>query len=205
MNTQSTNKGIHTGTIGARIREERKRLRLSQEAFAKEVGVHRRTQINYESGERNPDTAYLAALAAARVDVGYVLTGQSASIERQAYAHFMAVVQEALELVPYDAEMQAAFAQVAEDTRAFWEGDENAGPKGDAAVHALLKKSPVLMLDARQLEDLIEKLEFVIESKGVAISASDKARAILHLFREIKKPGAQLDFKAVEAAILSWR
>lgn len=204
MSTQSTDKRIHSDTIGARIREERKRLGLSQVAFAQAVGVHRRTQVNYESGERNPDTDYLAALAVAHVDVGYVLTGLPDSIERQAYAHFIAVVQETLELMTCDAEIQAALTQVAADIRAFWNGDKNAGQKGDAAIRALLKKSPVLMLDARQLEDLIEKLEFVIESKGVVITVGDKARAILHLFREIKKPGARLDLKAVEAAIRSW-
>ena len=49
--------------IGARIREERLRLGLSQAAFAKLLGVHRRTQINYEHGERKPDTDYLGSLA----------------------------------------------------------------------------------------------------------------------------------------------
>lgn len=33
-------------------------------------------QINYEKGERQPDAAYLAAIAAAGADVLYILTGQ---------------------------------------------------------------------------------------------------------------------------------
>ena len=59
-----------------RLREERERLALSQQALAEKCGVTARSQRNYESGERNPDSAYLAAIAAAGADVLYVLTGQ---------------------------------------------------------------------------------------------------------------------------------
>ncbi len=59
-----------------RLREERERLGLSQEKFGALGGVLKRAQINYEKGERNPDSAYLSAIAAAGVDVLYVLTGQ---------------------------------------------------------------------------------------------------------------------------------
>lgn len=59
-----------------RLREERERLGLSQEKFGALGGVLKRAQINYEKGERNPDSAYLTAIAAAGVDVLYVLTGQ---------------------------------------------------------------------------------------------------------------------------------
>lgn len=37
-------------------------------------------QINYEKGKRKPDAEYLAAIAAAGVDVLYVLTGQRSQI-----------------------------------------------------------------------------------------------------------------------------
>jgi len=63
-------------SIGAKLRAERKRLGLSQQALAELCGVTARSQRNYESGERLPDAAYLAALAAAGVDVGHVLHGQ---------------------------------------------------------------------------------------------------------------------------------
>lgn len=63
-------------SIGARLREERNRLGLSQEAFGAIPGVTKQAQIRYEKGERHPDTLYLAAIAAAGVDVLYVLTGQ---------------------------------------------------------------------------------------------------------------------------------
>ena len=59
-----------------RIREAREALGLSQQALAEKCGVTARSQRNYESGERNPDAAYLAAFASAGADVLYVITGQ---------------------------------------------------------------------------------------------------------------------------------
>lgn len=62
--------------ISDRLREERVRLGLSQIEFGEIGGVKKLAQINYEKGERNPDSAYLAAIATAGADVLYVLTGQ---------------------------------------------------------------------------------------------------------------------------------
>jgi transcriptional regulator with XRE-family HTH domain len=59
-----------------RLREERERMGLSQEALGALGGVQKRAQINYEKGERQPDSAYLAAIAAAGADVLYILTGR---------------------------------------------------------------------------------------------------------------------------------
>lgn len=39
-------------------------------------GVQRGAQINYEAGKRSPDWDYLALVAAAGVDVQYVITGK---------------------------------------------------------------------------------------------------------------------------------
>lgn len=65
-------------TIGERLREERERLGMNQTAFAAQGGVQKRAQINYEAGERHPDAAYLAAVAAAGIDIQYVVTGMRA-------------------------------------------------------------------------------------------------------------------------------
>ena len=62
--------------ISDRLREERTRLGLNQIEFGELGGVKKLAQINYEKGERNPDSAYLAAIAAAGADVLYILTGQ---------------------------------------------------------------------------------------------------------------------------------
>lgn len=62
-------------SLGDRLREERERLELSQEAFGEAGGVKKLAQRNYEKGNRQPDAAYLTAIAAIGVDVMYVLTG----------------------------------------------------------------------------------------------------------------------------------
>ena len=58
-----------------RLKEAREELGLSQQAFAERCGIAARSQRNYESGERSPDSVYLAALVEMGVDVLYLLTG----------------------------------------------------------------------------------------------------------------------------------
>lgn len=48
---------------------------MTQTAFAVACGVQKTSQINYESGEREPKTGYLGCAAALGVDVQYVNTG----------------------------------------------------------------------------------------------------------------------------------
>ncbi len=67
--------GSQMDTIGSRIRDERSRLGLSQTAFADLAGQKKNSQINYEADKRSPDGTYLAAIAAAGVDITFVLTG----------------------------------------------------------------------------------------------------------------------------------
>jgi transcriptional regulator with XRE-family HTH domain len=61
--------------IGARLKEERGRLDLSQSDFGELGGVKKLTQIAYEQGGRVPDARYLVALAEQGVDIAYVLLG----------------------------------------------------------------------------------------------------------------------------------
>jgi len=63
-------------TIGERLKEERSRLKLSQTDLGAIGGVGKTTQINYEKDAGSPDGRYLAAVAAAGVDVLYVVTGE---------------------------------------------------------------------------------------------------------------------------------
>lgn len=64
--------------IGRRLREERSRLCLSQEDVAQVGGVNRNTQGSYERGSRNPDSAYLYAVAQLGIEVNFVITGKRA-------------------------------------------------------------------------------------------------------------------------------
>ncbi|WP_374041238.1 helix-turn-helix domain-containing protein [Klebsiella pneumoniae] len=61
--------------IGNRLREERERLGLSQPAMGEIGGVKKLTQLNYEKGERVPDSTYLNAVAKIGVDIQFVVTG----------------------------------------------------------------------------------------------------------------------------------
>lgn len=80
--------------IGATLAEERKRLGLSQTQFAAIPGVTRKTLFGYETGERVPDAAALAAWAAIGVDIAYVITGLPAKAHRK-----LAAVSQASQLL----------------------------------------------------------------------------------------------------------
>ncbi|WP_343675920.1 helix-turn-helix transcriptional regulator [Paraburkholderia heleia] len=60
-----------------RLKQERRRLRLSQAELANAGGVQKHAQLNYEKGLRCPDASYLAGVAEAGVDVLYLLTGRT--------------------------------------------------------------------------------------------------------------------------------
>ena len=62
-------------SIFNRLKEERKRLGHNQPDFGELGGVKKLAQINYEKGERKPDSAYLARIASAGADVQYIITG----------------------------------------------------------------------------------------------------------------------------------
>jgi transcriptional regulator with XRE-family HTH domain len=62
--------------LGARLKEERKSLGLSQQQFAAIGGVEANAQGKYESGERTPRSDYLVALGFKGVDILYLLSGQ---------------------------------------------------------------------------------------------------------------------------------
>lgn len=62
-----------------RLKEERKRLGLKGGQLAQLGGVSAVSQSCYEKGKQLPGATYLAAIAAAGVDVQYVLTGQRSS------------------------------------------------------------------------------------------------------------------------------
>ncbi|MFI2817894.1 XRE family transcriptional regulator [Vreelandella piezotolerans] len=64
-----------------RLKIERQRLGLSQDEFARQAGVSKRAQANYESGERHPKADYLETIHSFGVDTNFIVTGER--IERQ--------------------------------------------------------------------------------------------------------------------------
>lgn len=63
-------------SVGLRLKEERKRLGLTQEAMGVACGVSKRTQIFYETDSVGASAAYLAAAHDLGADVTYLLTGK---------------------------------------------------------------------------------------------------------------------------------
>lgn len=61
--------------FGSRLREERKRLGLTQARFASDVGISTPTQVGYELGSRTPDAHYLTAVERMGADEHYIRTG----------------------------------------------------------------------------------------------------------------------------------
>lgn len=68
--------------FGLRLREERQRLQLSTQQLAELGGVARVSQSHYEVGRSLPDAAYLSAVHVAGVNIGYLLTGSRAALQR---------------------------------------------------------------------------------------------------------------------------
>jgi len=69
--------------LGERLREERKRCGLSQQAIAMLGGVQPNAQGHYESGNRTPRADYLTNVSGT-IDIGYVVTGSKTSGESSA-------------------------------------------------------------------------------------------------------------------------
>jgi transcriptional regulator with XRE-family HTH domain len=61
--------------FGERLKAERKRLEMTQQAMADACGVSKRQQLYYEA-DQWPGGAYLASAAGLGVDVAFVLTGR---------------------------------------------------------------------------------------------------------------------------------
>lgn len=60
---------------GSRLRQERKRVGLTQVQVATAVGISPPTQVGYELGSRTPDINYLTDVEQLGVDGRYVRTG----------------------------------------------------------------------------------------------------------------------------------
>lgn len=62
--------------IGARLREERERMGLSQETLGSRIGTTGRTIKKYEGNETSPRATELLQLSGLGADVFYIVTGK---------------------------------------------------------------------------------------------------------------------------------
>ena len=195
-----------------RLKEERKRLGLSQGEFAALLEIHRNTQARYERGEREPDTAYLSALSKAGVDIGYVLTGNRGDdkdAEIKGYIHVIDFLQGYLGLGKgaLAREFEEAAHASFEGAMLWWQNpDKNgeAAERADDKLRAVFQKSPALGMTRSELEDLLGKIEFTQSAKGLNLSSTNKAQVIFDLWREEKEKGKTSDYERVDEAIRRW-
>lgn len=185
--------------IGDRLREERERLRLSQADFAEKAGVHRNTQVRYESDKREPDSSYLEAIRALGIDVDYVLFGhpnaeapvecpflQSRGIERPF------TLDECRRTASGRGRFGGSIASA--HGQACPECPKNPIKRGPSIESSLPD------VDGRLLENVLEALEVVLARKGVALAPPKKARTTAMLYRVAKASG-RVDPKMVEDAV----
>ncbi|GAA5100521.1 XRE family transcriptional regulator [Wohlfahrtiimonas larvae] len=61
--------------VGLRLKEARELLNMTQKKFSELAGISPNAQVNYEKGERKPDTQYLSNIAKLGCDIQYIVTG----------------------------------------------------------------------------------------------------------------------------------
>lgn len=95
--------------FGEKVKKARTDLGMSQETFAKAIGVSLRTVTNYETGDRHPKKRELYAKMAEvlKVDVNYLLTEDEAFILDAAGKYGPSGSRQAQELI---AEVSGLFA-----------------------------------------------------------------------------------------------
>lgn len=192
--------------LGERIKQERKRLELSQTACAALGNASKGSQISWEKGLASPNANVLSAWAAAGFDVVFLLTGEPTEkkladmqLERDGWREVVRKFQFFLQLHQYDADLYEAFLFACEDVRTKWRADGGSNKSFDP-IEKILGKSPVLMMDRGKLEDLIERLEFTLSVNEIKLSPSGKAFAIMNIYEASKKGDGRISLEMIQAA-----
>ncbi len=201
--------------FGERLKEERARLGLSQSAFAKRLGIHRNTQIKYESGERYPDSSYMDASRKIGVDIYYLHSGIR---EENRENHHIAAddlargVYEALGFTRD--EVRAAELELAVLVDAEFEPGGGCCEDGWESVTVprfvseFLSRSPVLSMEkvhqnffsADLLTLVLEGIEGASSACCQQITPAKKAQAAAMLYRAFKASG-KVDKAMIEEAV----
>jgi len=194
--------------IGERLREERERLGLSQDAFAAKVGIHRNTQNKYEKGSRSFDMAYLHAIKGIGVDFVYVLDGIRATTARH-YEALQIFCRALLDALGYSARESAEIGDAAIDkVRTYGEPldswiDEPVAMR-ELAIKTI-RESPYfcrLRLEDMEatLSDALELVEQAAQRAGASLSPTKRAQAVMMLYRQAAKTG-RVDIDLAEMVV----
>jgi len=201
--------GSLTG-VGKRIAEERKRLGLSQAAFAQKVGVSLSSQKRYESGERVPDSSYLEWIILFGIDISYLLTGSrqkgsdnfidefNSVLFMPAFLAFNKITTDDLKSIVKTAEAIASDpvnvmlspdeslkiyeTKITELTTEFLEIRSKS-----------LADTELLEIDISKLALILEALDLRIEELGKTITSVKKAQVAAILYRSLKNNTIEKD------------
>lgn len=189
------------GTVGGRLRLERKRLGLTQAALAAELGLHRLTQMNYESGSTEPPASYLRSLRRLGMDDVFIQSGVRAEP-----SHVQSNLAERL-LLELCVALQIPMETVNATILALSKGGVHAEFR--AHLNALLRSSlvlntehKILELDRDALVDIIDSLEGHLSAMGKHVSPTQKAHHIASLYLIFAEKG-QIDAEMIEASARS--
>jgi transcriptional regulator with XRE-family HTH domain len=136
-----------TSSIGTRLREERKRLGFTVEAFAQLGNASKRSMIEWEKeGEPTPNAVTLYLWSEAGADVGYIITGRKTAPEAAhklqqpaVYNELLAAVMEAVEEILVDRKIRLPAAKKAMLVTALYEDARGKGAVDRATVLNLVK------------------------------------------------------------------
>lgn len=192
--------------IGDRLKEERKRLGLSQAQLAEKIGIHRNTQNRYESGGREPDASYLNLIRGIGIDVEYVMTGvgeDEADLYEQTVVRlvFSLCSELGIDHAHTDKLIADAFA-IEKSTVQLVHGHQEAKTRVRGLVQGLLSErgSPVEVVDISILAAVLEGIEVVLGGLSLSLAPAKKALAVAMLYRSFKASG-KVDQAMIEEAV----
>lgn len=188
-------------TVGGRLRHERRRVGLTQNALAEQLGIHRLTQMHYESGATEPPTSYIRALRGLGIDDRYVQTGiRSGQNEEQSNVTerlFMALC-DALQ-IPLDKVHSAISGAASGVAHSEFQGHVRTLMHSSVLLNS---KNKVLVLDRDILVDIINGFERCLEAMNKRVSPLQKAHYIASMYRDFCEKG-EIDTEMLEAGARS--
>jgi len=193
--------------FGKRLKEERERLGMTQEVFAKACGVGRTAQFNYEREEREPSSKYLSALDEIGGDSNYVMSGFRRTEEwiyARGYESVLYAVERMLGLK--EGEIKRIAILDVENMRKLHFSSGNQGIISTVAFQEAViewlktTKNPDMIVDFDLVISVLTQIDETAKSLGVTISPSKKTSVASILYRSAKK-NALLDKAIIEETV----
>jgi transcriptional regulator with XRE-family HTH domain len=184
---------VHKNTLsfGQRLKTARLLLVLSQQQAADICGVRREMWGKYERDEAEPGIHVLERFSAHGADAEYLLIGTTRSKNGNEVdaIEVLSAIAIHLQTPVKGTELEDIYQLLQAEKDSWSAGSAEPGINHFSwdAIRLWLNRSPVVISDPVEFEDVIEKLEFALDMSGKTLSYVEKARAILSLFRQSKE------------------